>query len=120
MEATRSRPETTYRFSIPEKLQADCGGAKSMVLKELTAQDELMASKRASGDAFALAFELAKQSLVELDGEKVNVFDHTIDLAFGKLGPKGRSLVLSAYSKIHSPQNDDIESFLGSREVRVG
>jgi hypothetical protein len=119
MDTLRTRPETVYTFEIPAKLQPECSGVKTISLKELTSQDELMATKRANGDAFALAFELAKQALVAVDGQTVNVFDHTIDVAFGKLGPKGRSLVLSAYSKIHSPKSEDVDSFLGSLQVQV-
>ena len=78
METTRTRAEVTYTFNIPAKMQADVDGIKSITLKELTAHDELLATKRSNGDAFALAFELAKQALVGIDGSTVNAFDHTM------------------------------------------
>jgi len=39
--------------------------------------------------------------------------------AWHKLHPKIRSLVLQAYSKLHAPESEDVESFLASEVVEA-
>lgn len=119
MSHTRTRPVTTFTYNVPQKLQPELDGIKSITLRELTAQDELMATKRSGGDPIALAYELAKQSLCAVDGVDVKIFDETIDVAMGRLGPKGRALLLTAYTKIHAPSMDDTADFLSSVETEV-
>jgi dihydrodipicolinate synthase/N-acetylneuraminate lyase len=112
-----SRP--MYEYTIPESMG---GKVKSVTLIELTAHEELQATKRAgsANDAmFKLAYELAKQALVEVNGEKVGLADGSVDTAFNSMSPGVRNLVLQAYAELHSPPEGAAEGFKASRKVRV-
>jgi len=106
-----------YSYAIPASI-AD--GVTSVGLMELTAHEEIMSTKRASGDAFRLAYELAKQSLCEVNGQPVSLADGSVDTAFDKMPAKVRNLVLRAYAEIHTTNEDVAADFLKARQVRVG
>jgi len=109
-----SRP--VYVYEVPENV----GGDVTVVgLVELTAEEEVLATKRAKNDPIRLAYELAKQCLVEVNGQPVKLADGSADTAWGKMNPKVRNLVLSAYAELHSPPEGAAEDFLRSRQVRV-
>lgn len=107
-----------YVYDVP----AECEDTevKSVGLVQLTTGEELMASKRAHGDNFRLAYELTKQSLVEVNGEKVGIGDGSADVAWSKMAPTTRNLVLGEYAKLHSPPEGAEEAFRKSRRVKLG
>jgi hypothetical protein len=106
-----------YEFEIPTSLGCPL---KSVCLVELTVEEELQATKRARGDQFRLAWELARQSLVMVDGKAVTTADDTSDRAWEAMPPTVRQLVLGAYADLHQPQDDAVTAFRASRKVRVG
>lgn len=108
-----------YLFDVPKAL-SDAVGVSQVGMVELTAEEELMATKRAQGDAFRLAYELAKESLRSIDGRAVGAADGTADVAWSKMGAKLRQLVMSAYNLLHSPKQEEQAGFLASRQVQVG
>lgn len=112
--AKRVRP--VYEYDIPEKLGGD---VRSIGLVELLANEELMAVKRSGGDSFKLAYELAKQSIAEVNGQKISLADGAVDSLFNNMGSQVRNLVLQAYAQIHAPAEDVSSDFLQSRKVRV-
>jgi len=116
----RAKPEKMsrpiYVYPIPKSL---ANGTTSIGLVELTASEELMATKRAGQDAFKLAYELAKQSLVEVNEQPVGLADGSVDKAFNEMGAKLRNLVLTAYAKLHAPNEEDSADFLRGGTVRV-
>lgn len=114
-EAKAERP--VFEFTIPESISGD---VKTVGLIELTAQEEMQAAKRSGGDQMKLAYELVKQCIVEVNGEKVKLSDGTVDTAFNKMPSKARAMVLAAYADIHAPPEDAAQDFLASRKVRVG
>jgi hypothetical protein len=120
MEATRSRPRTSYTFKIPSALQADCGGIKEITMVELTAHEELLATKRSQQDPIRLAQELSRESFRYCDGLELSTANETSDIAWSKLGPKGRQLVMTAYARTHAPKNEELSDFLDSLETKVG
>jgi hypothetical protein len=67
-EAQKPRQRPVYQFEVPEQL---ANGVTSVGLVELSADEEIMATKRSRGDTMRLAYELAKQALVEVNGAKV-------------------------------------------------
>lgn len=110
-------PRTIHTYQLPKTYGDDI---TSVGLVELTAAEELSATKRAKGDMFRTAYELAKQSLVQVNGEAVRSSDATVDAAWERMNPKVRNLVLSAYQEIHTPGEDDAANFLKTRTVQVG
>jgi hypothetical protein len=112
-----SRP--VYTYQIPAKLAAEAEIA-SVTIVHLTAAEELAAAKRAGGtDAMRLAQELAKACLHGLNGKTLSAVNNEKEAAWHKLHPKIRSLVLSAYAKLHSPDNQDVDSFLASEVIEA-
>lgn len=108
---------TIYTYTVPKKLGTS---TNTIGMVELTADDELAATKRARGDATQLAFELTKQSLVQVNGIDVGLGDGSVDAAFNKMSPKVRNLVMHAYAQLNAPGDGDAESFLASQEANAG
>lgn len=116
-EKAKMRP--IFRFDVPEGL-AKTTGIKKLGLHQLTASEELMATKRARNDTHRLAYELAKQALVEIDGKPITLGDGSADTAWGDMHPKIRTLAVAAFGELHSPEEDEIAGFLKSQTVHVG
>ena len=112
-----SRP--VYRYDVPRKL-AKISGIEKVGLVQLTPDEELMGTKRARNDQARLAFEWAKQSLVEVNGKPVSLADGTSDKAWNDMHPKVRGLVVVAYGELHTPEEDEITDFLGSQTTTIG
>jgi len=104
-------------YDLPKEVS---DSIRSVGLVELTTEEELMAAKRAHGDPMRLAYELAKQSLVEVNGSQVSLGDGTSDKAWGAMGPMVRNLVLTAYAELHAAPEEATKLFLRSRKVRLG
>jgi hypothetical protein len=105
-----------HTFTIPPPLQ---NGIKTVGLVELTAEEELNATKRAQGDGLRLAYEMTKISLVEIDGKTLVRSEGDTDAAFERMHPKVRSLVVSAFNSLHAPDDKETLDFLKSRSSRV-
>lgn len=112
---TRSR--VIHTFPLPAKL----GGTDwlSLGFVELTAADEIQATKRARGDAVRLGFELAMQSLAEVNGKPVSLTDGSLEQAWNTMPPKVRTLALGAYQELHMPSQDDADLFIKGRQSRA-
>ena len=112
-----------YRYQVPPGL-AKTTGVHEVALVELTSGEEIMAAGRAQGSPLRLAFELAKESVRQINGnENINTGDGSSDAFWGRRVPgmsKLRQMVLSAYGEIHNPEVDAVQSFLKSRQVTVG
>lgn len=106
-----------HRYDVPERVGQ--GEYKTLGMVELTGHDELQAAKRAHGDAIALAWELAKQSLREVNGERVSVADGSVEKAFNRMPPRVRSLVMAGYSDLHNVEEEDSKAFLKTRKASV-
>lgn len=118
--APKTQSREVHLFTVPEALAAEVG-VREVGMVTLTAAEEMMAHKRApKRDAVQLALELAKASLVEVDGGKLTLADGSADAFWANAHPKLRELVLSAYADLHSPREEDAASFRASRRVRVG
>ena len=113
---TAERP--IYTFDVPEYMQRDVG-VKTISLVELTANEELMAAKRARNDQAATMYELVKASVVAVDGKPLTLSDGTVDTWMDQANPKLRTLVTQAYNSLHTIQEADAMVFLKSRRVSV-
>ena len=116
-EAAKSIPRPIHVFDVPSGLDPE---VKSVGLIELTADEELQATRRSHGDTMRLAYELVKQAIVDVNGAKVGIADGTVDIALNKMVPKLRQLVMGAYGELHAPSEDASQAFFKSRKVRVG
>jgi hypothetical protein len=108
---------TVHTFTLPDSV---LGEVRSVGLVELTAEEELMATKRARGDHFRLAYELAKQALATVNGARVGVADGSADAAWQGMHPKVRNMVLAAYMQLHTPDEGSTADFLKTVTVQVG
>lgn len=108
-----------YQFTVPPALQKREGGLeiKTITIRELSPDDELQATQRAKGDAIRLAFELALQSLCQVNGTAVSLVDGTSERMWRAIGPQLRNLVVSAYSSQFMATQDDAALFLSSRKL---
>ena len=113
-----SHERTLHKYQVPERMWEL--GVKEIGLVELTANEELMASKRTRTDLTRLGFELAKESLRFVDGKKLLTADGSADRGWDVIHPKIRNLVIQAYGDIHQPKSEDVAGFLQSHKVVVG
>jgi hypothetical protein len=108
-----------YRiFTVPPKLRVD--GIEKIGVRELTADEEKMAVRRVGGDSIAIAYELPKQALCEVNGKKVSLADGSTDKIWEQFSPQLRQLVLRAYAKSNNADDKDVDDFLESESIVVG
>lgn len=105
-----------HRFSVPDSIP---GEIRSLGLVEITAEEELKAEQRSKGAPDKRAAEMAKQALVEVNGEAVKFIDGSVDRAWNTMHPKVRTLLASAWVKLHLANDDEVESFFASRTSSV-
>lgn len=112
-----------FEFAVPAKAQSTIQGLgkiETIGLSELTASDELLAIARAkNGSAMQIAHELAKQSLATVNGKPISFADGTIDILWQKAKPALRSMILSAYNKLNQPNEEEMDSFLSSMQMKA-
>lgn len=109
-----------YEYTLPESLGGGKGGIpKKVSLAQLTAGQELMASKMGRFDVMKAQYAAAKLSIVALDGSPIDPADGALEAFWEHTDPRIRSLLLQAYNKISSPSREDEESFFGSEKVQV-
>lgn len=115
------RKRVVHWYTVPAMLVPDAGGVTKMGFVELTANEELFATKRCMGDVARLVFELARESLryvVDASGQRtIYTSDDSVDLLWGSFAPTVRNMALSAYNKLHSTKPEQMADFLDSREV---
>ncbi len=114
--AAAKKPRAIHTFTFPASVASD---VRSVGFKELTAEEELVASKRAGQDAFRIIYERVRESLAEADGKPVSLADGTADAVWLGFPPPARELVVAGFQKIHSVEEKAAADFLGSQSVRV-
>ena len=112
----QTRP--VYTFDFPSGIAST--EVQSIGLVQLTSDEEIMATKRASNNPASMAQNLTLQALVEFNGQSVSMADGSTETAWRKLSPKQRGLLITAYGELHTPEDSDIRDFLASQKVRVG
>jgi hypothetical protein len=111
------RPKApVHVFNIPVSISGDI---RSLGIKELTGEEEIMAERRARGDRGRIAVELTKAALVEVNGSPVTQGDASADMAWTKMSPKVRTLAITAYTRLHIPDDEETAGFFSSMEIRV-
>lgn len=117
-----------YRFKIPRVVVVDedtkerteteasrIPGVESMGIVELTPNEEKTAAIRAGDQPNALGFEIIKIALVEYNGKPVRLSDGSLEKALFDMGPKGRQLLMTAYTDLTGMDDDLITDFKASR-----
>ena len=104
-------------FKLPKSVLDQAGGVAKLGFVELTANEELFATKRCAGDVGRMVFELARESLRYADDKPISTSDESVDVLWSGFGPAVRNMALSAYNKLHSTKPEDMADFLDSRVV---
>lgn len=118
-----TKPERVIQvFEVPERLIEKLGTDKfkSIGMVELTAAEEMAATKRSRQDPLRLAVELTKQAIVEVNGQRVSIANQSVDKAWEEFPSKIRSLALAAYNELHNPDEEEQKGFLESRATKIG
>lgn len=105
-----------HEYDVPASIGGDI---TQIAIIELKASEELQATRRARGDSIRLAWELAKQSLYEVNGERVQVGDGSSELAWNRMNPKLRNMTLLVFGEHHAPEEDTLAGFRESRRTRT-
>ncbi len=105
-----------HRFTIPDSIPGD---VRTIGLVEITAEEELRVEQRCKGAADKRAQEMAKQSIAEINGQPVTFADGSLDKAWHNMHPKVRVLVASAWVRLHLANDEEVESFFGSRTSSI-
>lgn len=107
-------------FTVPETLRAADPKLPTVItMKQLSAAEELMASKLGRNDYMAAQYAATKLSIVELDGKSVSLKDTALERFWEAASPKLRALLMTAYTTVSSPSKEEEDSFLKSMAVRV-
>lgn len=112
----RQDDRVIHRFEIPASIPGDI---RAIGLVEITAQEELQAEQRCKGASDKRAAEMAKSALVEVNGQRVHFADASVDKAWNSMHPKVRTLIATAWVKLHLASDDEVDSFFASRTSSV-
>lgn len=117
------RQPVEVTFTFPESMQLDVN-YKSVTIRELKASAEARALARAGNDGARLIQELVRESIVaavDLDGveQKITTADESIEIFMDRVGPKGRTAIMAAYSSVNNPQPEDVSGFLRTANAKV-
>lgn len=112
----RQDDRVIHRFEIPASIPGDI---RAIGLVEITAQEELQAEQRCKGASDKRAAEMAKSALVEVNGQRVHFADASVDKAWNNMHPKVRTLIASAWVKLHLASDDEVDSFFASRTSSI-
>lgn len=106
-------------FEFPKELADTAENPVSVGLVRLKASEELMALRRARGDAPRAQYELVQQAMVQWNGNAVSLGDGSVDKIFESVDPRVRTLILQAYTSISNPTNLEVAGFLTSSKQVV-
>ncbi len=105
-------------FNIPKTLQRE-GVAKKVGMRELSSDEELLASKLGKFDMLRSEYEAVKLSICSLDGNSVSTADGTVDVFWNRCGAKLRTLLLKAHGRVNNPSKAEEDEFFQSETVAV-
>lgn len=112
----KSQDRVIHRFTVPNSIPGDI---RSVGMVEMTAEEELRAEQRCKGASDKRAQEMTKQALVEVNGEPVGFGDGSIERAWVGLHPKLRTLLATAWVKLHLAEDSEVDDFFASRTSSV-
>jgi hypothetical protein len=113
------RSRVVHDCTIPETLRGDGVTPKKITLQQLSAEQELMASRLGRDQYLKSQYAAVKLSIVEMDGKPADHTNGGVDAFWDRTSPKVRALLLTAHNKLSSPSKEEEDSFLKSMTVRV-
>lgn len=105
-----------HRFKVPASIP---GEVREIGLVELTAEDELRVEQRCKGASDKRAAELVKSAICEVNGKAVSVMDGSVHNVWNELPAKVRTLVNSAWLRLHMASDEELEGFFASRTTSI-
>lgn len=113
-----------FTYDVPASMQkraTDDGviTITSISIRELAPVDEMAATTRARGDAIRLAFELAFESFVGINGKVLSNINGEKERMWRYLGSALRNLVTTGYAQQFMASPEESSAFLQSRKVSV-
>lgn len=112
----RNETRVIHRFTVPDSIPGD---VRSIGLVEITAEEELQAEQRCKGASDKRAQEMAKQAIAEVNGAAVSLVDGSVQQAWNGLHPKVRTLIASAWVRLHLANDSEVDDFFASRTSSV-
>lgn len=119
--------ELLFEYDVPADLQEPMrlpdGSAlliKSVLVRRLRAQDEVLAARRVGRDAARMVFELCQIAFAGVNGKRFDDGVSEGDAVWAVLDPRIRSLLMSAYQELNSAKETQQASFLKSCRVKTG
>lgn len=112
----RKDDRVIHRFTVPASIPGDI---RTIGLVEITAAEELQAEARCKGASDKRASEMAKSALAEVNGQRVAFHDASVDKAWNNMHPKVRTLVATAWVKLHLADDNEVEDFFASRTSSI-
>lgn len=111
---------TVYEYDLTVLLPAELweGAPKNVGLRDLTAEQELLAMKKAENDSMRYAVEATKLAVCEADGKSLSVDD--VDALWHAATQQVRTLFINAYAENSVPAKAGAQAFMKSRRVKVG
>jgi hypothetical protein len=111
-----------HTFTVPQEHRQEVGLA-SIGLVELTADEEMAVMRRMQTASVASGikaqYDLAKASVVQVDGKAVSSADESLEVAWVAMRPKARALLLRAFQKLHNPPPEMEAGFLEGETTSV-
>jgi hypothetical protein len=114
----------SFDFTVPDSIREarkkmGIDIPKVITLRELTANDELQASRVGKFDLAKTRYDSVKRAIAEFDGRPVSYADDEIDRFWEQCGAKLRTLLLTAFETMTAPTEEEQESFLTSKKERL-
>lgn len=124
LRAAAPPPAITYKFTVPPSLverqrREGFPVITSLALRLLTDRDEAMAAERA-GSSSRLPPELSMAALAAVNDQPVTLANGSTDAIYTRAHPAIRALITQAFSKLHYPEGNEADSFLGSCSATAG
>lgn len=117
-QATQEQVRQVHTFDFPKGVITTA--AQSVGIHEITADEEVTGTTRAKGNAARVGYELAIQSLAQVNGKPVNLADGSADKAWKVLSSKQRLLAVAAFNHVNAVEESELQGFLSSQRVQVG
>ena len=108
-----NRPKS--RFTIPESARDKTRDPRTVVLRELSADEMTLAQKLAGGNSAKFANEAVKLSLWAVDGRTVNRGDAEQEAYWSRWSSKVRLLLTNGFGRLHSTTSEEDSAFFDSQ-----
>ena len=114
---SKGRPRFT--FTVPEACRINPDDPATLTMVPITLGEEQMALKAHNAGGLPLMYELAKMSLVAVDGRPLDWAGGARDTFLEKVSPPIRQLIQSAWAKVNVPAKEADEAFLASMRTEI-